>query len=585
VYLWGYKFGRAKDIVDPALKKSRLRQVPGGSYNNKIANIKRPVMDYEYSLSREDFLVPEWDLAEVGRIATAESYFSRAIRAKTALMTKQDPQLVGRNSETLQYIKSRFKQIGISTKVPFELLLWRTANDLIQYSNAMWVKVRQSKLLKGVRGRKVNEKTLDPVVGYFYLSPEMVEFLKPESPNEVVRYRQRIGDKYVDFPASDVVHFTYDKRGGLLIGMPQIIPAISDIELLRKLEENVATLVHKHLFPLFHYVVGTEQQPAKLDMKTGKDEVELVREVIEELPAEGSLFTDHRHKINVLGAEQKALKIEGYLEHFKLRVFAGLAISGIDVGETNTGNKATADSASRAMIDSVKDYQKVLEWQINQYIIQELLQESVLADKLDVLSEENIVTFRYPEIDIESRIKVQTHYLQAWLQNVTTLSETRGFFGLEPMSDKEWEDTYFSKVQKTLVELAAEQKASNQEAQSRGNDNVLRPANQKTKLTGPKKLKNSIPLGKFFDSKDGTFNHSTFYQQLLLSSLDQSLFDETDTYSIITKEHGTLSYILEQKLNDLYRAGLRDEEVFQLTTDAIYKSFIESLLNKGSLNG
>jgi hypothetical protein len=299
----------------PSKNNVTLQYSPGGSM------FKKPTLDYQYSVSRDDFLEPEWDLNEIGKYATGESYFLRSVRIKTALMMKEDYSFVGLNQECLNYIRYRLKQISFSTNIPFEMLMWRTISDLVQYSNAYWVKVRKLGV-KGTRAviRKGKTKPTEPVVAYYYVSPETMTAVKPKQ-GDPVRYKQTIDDDDKYWAAEDVIHFSYDKRGGFLIGMPQVFPAIADIKLLRKLEENVAILIHKHLFPLFHYVVGTETQPAGRDSRTGESEVVVVRKAINEMPAEGSWVTDHRHQIKVMGAENKALRVETYLAHLNLEYF------------------------------------------------------------------------------------------------------------------------------------------------------------------------------------------------------------------------------------------------------------------------
>jgi len=562
----------------------------GATHNLSLDNIPKifsPVRDYEYSGSRTEFLEPEWDLAEIGRLATGESYFARAIRIKTALMLKEGWTLVGKDTDAVDYIRYRIKQIELSTKEPFNLLLWRTASDLIQCSNAFWVKVRKP----GVPGTKTRpikgrEKDLDPVAGYFYLPAETVQFNKRK--NTGVRYYKQVlpdGEEKT-FPAENVVHFTYDKRAGLTIGTPQVISAIDDIKLLRRLEENVSMLVHKHLFPLFHYTVGTMDTPAKKDPKTGLDEVDVVKRIVEEMPPEGVYVSDHRHNIKVVGAENKALRIESYLQHAKQRVFAGLAISPIDVGELGTSNKATSETASRAMIDNVKDYQKLLAEQINFYVITELLLESSLNTDGTVLADDKMVYFQFPEIDIESKIKIETHAMQKWMQNAISHPELRKILGEDPMSDDDWNETYYNKVQKDIVliqsideqsglkssadrkrdkETARTSKSSNPAKKSTSsNDSTIRPANQYGKLTGPNKFKNAL--------KDGYLLDEAVFKDVLLNDINMSYNNReiSRTYKVVLDS-------AQDTMKELHRSGIKKPEIYQAVIEAAAKTFYERI--------
>jgi len=68
-------------------------------------------------------------------------------------------------------------------------------------------------------------------------------------------------------------------------------------------------------------------------MENGEREIDVVRREIELMPSEGGIVTPERHEVNFVGSEGRALRAEGYLSHFKQRVFSGLGMSGVDFGE------------------------------------------------------------------------------------------------------------------------------------------------------------------------------------------------------------------------------------------------------------
>lgn len=537
---------------------------------DKIIRVAKTTFDYEQSSSRSDFLAPEWDFAEIARYAMGESYVARSIAIKSNLMLKQHWDLVGYNPKTLSYIKSRFKQIGITTGEPIELLIHRTVVDLIQYHNAFWVKVRRPEgSVKGTRSRKIANRTipLDPVVAYFYLPTETVHFRK--TAKKVTGYAQVInGETVKEWKAEDVVHFTYDKRGGFMAGTPQLVSVIEDIVVLRALEEDIAKLVHKNLFPVYHYKVGTDAAPAKIDLATGKDEVEKVRDAVELIPRAGALITDHRHDISVIGAENKALRSETYLAHFKLRVLGGLGITPLDVGETDSANKSTSETVSRALIDSVKGYQRMFEWLMNKYVIEELLLESTLAETVMVLDEPNIVYFKFPEIDIESKIKMETHATQLWLNNAITLEEYRQMVSKDPMSEEEWGRTYFNLITRPLEEMKIEMKGEidKEKARMKGIDNKVRPANQYKKLSGPKKFKDSEEINVFWDQDN--FNESKYLDYLKEIAEEFQVFDSYSPIGIIELAK-RYSVEVKQRLDSI-------KEMPLLTQQTILDGYTES---------
>jgi len=173
---------------------------------------------------------------------------------------------------------------------------------------------------------------------------------------------------------------------------------VNDFEGIGQLvrEENIELLIYQTLFPIFQYKVGTETKPAgdiRLADGTVISEVDYVRSQIAMMPSEGGIVTPERHDIEFIGAEGKALKAREYLDYFKTRVLSGLGVSSVDMGEGDTANRATANAMSTSMIDSVKDFQDIIEETINSEVIKELLIESTFS--FDVLDDENIVTLKF----------------------------------------------------------------------------------------------------------------------------------------------------------------------------------------------
>jgi len=472
--------------------------------------VRKSTLDYESSDGSKDYREPEWDFNYISQLATLESYFLRSIRLKTALALKEGYDTVGTLQDAVDYLKMRYRQLAYAMGEPWEQLIARTFADLVQHSNALWVKTRlyEIKGRKRITGTRTDTHEDGPVIAYHYLPIESIVFKKNKQ-GQITFYKQIVIDPVTGrertkiFPAHKVVHFTYDKKGGFSFGFPQVVPAIDDILTLRVLEQNVATMVHRFLFPLFHYMVGTDKQPADKDPRTGQDEVVRVQEEVASMPTQGAFVTDHRHVIKVLGAENKALRAESYLDFFKKRAFSGLSISGLDVGETETANRATSEAVSKLLIDTVKDYQTVFANQFNMYILEPLLDESLLSHKHNFLLEKNCPRFTFPEIDKDAQIKKETHALQLLLSSAITYTEFRQLTGKDPYTTAEWEDTYFALVQRELIREEGAVQLSMQQASNAGQTgakaqgkNTITPSNQhspksSSKLSS-KALKNSL---------------------------------------------------------------------------------------------
>ena len=277
----------------------------------------------------------------------------------------------------------------------------------------------------------------------------------------ILGWRQKLPDgTYKDFKLEDVIHFTIDLREGFIFGTPTVVPVIDVIRALRTIEENIEVLLHQNLFPLFHFKVGTETAPAGYT-EDGTREIEDMETQIQLMPAEGAIVTSERAEITAIGSEGRAIRAEGYLEHFKKRVIAGLGISQVDLGDGDTTNRATANTMSRALIDSVKDIQDSFEAQFDYCVVSELLMESTLGD--DVLEEENMVHLSFAEIDIDSKIEREKHSLEQFQGNAITYDELRSDLSREPIlvpedphdqdlsKYPEWAMTYFKLIEEPLT--------------------------------------------------------------------------------------------------------------------------------------
>jgi hypothetical protein len=412
---------RLKNVSSAKLPISKVRSVPP------------KVLNYAQSRAsgRSSFLVPEYDLVEVGLVEDTDSYCRQAFKKKNGLMFKEGFEYSGANKDTIRYMKTRMAQIARATKIPTIELLKRVAHSLIRVSNAFIVKVRDPKASWGRVRTTPDGKKLKPVAGYFPAAPETMLVELDRETGKTIGWRQMLPDgRYRDFKSEDVIHFTIDRREGFIFGVPTLVPVIDDIRALRQLEENIELLLYQHLFPLFQYKVGTEAHPAGLT-EDGLREIDVVQQQIRLMPLEGGIVTPERHEITAIGSEGRAVRAEGYLDHFKKRVVAGLGISQIDLGDGQTTNRATANTLSRALIDTVKDIQDAFEAQWDAEVTSELLLESTFGD--NILEEENMVYLRFNEIDIQNKIDLEAHNIELFKANGLTYDEFRSELGHEPI--------------------------------------------------------------------------------------------------------------------------------------------------------
>lgn len=419
-----------KTVKKAPAKKAIVKQqqvVKLGRENGKAPNLKNPVSQYGY---RQSFVPAEYNLIEISLIEDGESYVRQAFQKKTSLMFKEGEVYTGLNEQTIGYIKNRIRQIEYVTGIPWRTLLRQTGKELISKSNFFWVKVRKEQH----SGGEIGVKRAKPIAGYFPMGAENV-YVKKDEFGRVVEYEQRLpGDKNRKFKPEDVIHFRCDVKPGFTFGTPKIVPVIPDIQALRRLEENVEILFYQTLFPVFQYKVGTEAKPATtLTLQDGTviDEVSYVRQQIQNMPTEGGIVTPERHSIEYIGANGQIPNYQPVLGYFKSRVLAGLGISSLDIGDSDTANRSTADSLSKALIDSVKDYQSVMEDIINSEVISELLLEGDFG--FDPLIEDNFVALKFKEIDIEEQMKKNVNSQLLYNADLIDINEAREVIGHQPL--------------------------------------------------------------------------------------------------------------------------------------------------------
>jgi hypothetical protein len=436
--------------------------------------------------SRTSFQVAEYNLGEISKVMDIESYVRQAFNKHVELCLKEGYDITSRNEEATNYIKRRMREMAEVSGITFDMLLRSITQNLVAYSNSFLVKVRDFKRSSGMPIKAIAGPSLPPVAAYFPMDPTSIR-VKRDFHGKVLKYWQRIPGNPImpQFIPESVIHIYYDKKEGFAFGTPYIIPVLDDIRSLRRMEENVEMLLSQHLFPLYQYIVGTENAPAEV-YEDGTTEVDIIKQQIEKMPTEGSIVTPERHEIRNLGAEGKALDAANYLKYFERRVLAGLGISDVALGRGDTSNRATATTLDKSMADRCKDFQSVIETFINEYMFKELLYEGgyIIDEK-----EENFVKLKFREIDIDFMLKVQNHSVFKYEHHAITETEMREEISRDPVSDEQRENMYLQVVQEPLTEIETEAAVEVAEAKGVGKAKVLakNPVRKASSSTAKKK--------------------------------------------------------------------------------------------------
>ena len=398
--------------------------------DNPLAQIIKKV-GYAISGGNNDsFQAPAFNLQQVEDAYNTDSYVRQAIDKYNELMFKAGWDIVSRNDKVSEYMDKRLTMLSMAMGQPMDKFLRNISDDLVKYSNVFIVKARKKpKDMPQVKG--VNVKGLGkqkPIAAYFRLPPQTMQ-VKVDKHGTIKKYKQIVGGDEKEFKPEDIIHITYKKPAGRFFGVPMILPALEDVKLLREVEDNVARLIYRHLYPLFVYKIGLD----KPGYEASDDEIETMQQEISDMPTEGGLVVPERHDIEVIGTDGEALDAKEYLEYYERRTFTGLGVSETLMGRGDTSNRSTAETQSTEMRDKVKAFQKVMQDAINYYIIRELLMEGGFDP---LANPDHQAGFQFKEIDMDLKIKQENHTIYKYEHNATTHEEMREGLGMDPVSDE-----------------------------------------------------------------------------------------------------------------------------------------------------
>lgn len=389
---------------------------------------------------------PEYDFDEIQIAQDSDSYLSRALRKKINKLVCAGVEFTGQSPDAVDYIKRRFAEFAHVTGVPLMTFFEQLFADVFRFNNCMVVKVRDRKASSGKVRTTIDGTEVDPVAGLFILPFETLQF-KTKANGDFKKVLQRMpnGERKEFFPR-DLVHFFIGKKPGFAVATPELWPALDDIQLLRRIEENVEELIETNLFPVYHYKVGTDAMPERVTPE-GDTESDVVKRTIEYMPASGVYVSDHRHQIEAIGSEGRALRIDFYLTYFKNRVFAAIGTSSVDMGEGDSANRSTASTLSKGMLLDVEAAAILIKGFFDLKIINELLEEG----GFDPMDQEHRVEIAFGVIDKEEKRAQENHLMQTYQGKIRDMDETRKHLGEKPWRDEQMDRTYYKMFEEPLA--------------------------------------------------------------------------------------------------------------------------------------
>lgn len=498
-------------------------------------------------ISSKDFEEPEYDLDTLRIAYDSDSYIRQGVDKYVDQIFKEGFDFFGKSPDVVDYVKLRLAYMAETTGTPTQQFLIDIAEDVVKYANSIIVKSRMSDQTQLPPGTKVTGLYgAQPVVGYFCLNPSTIKG-KRDKTGMVLGWQQEVdgADKPVSLKKEDVVHVYYKREKGNLFGTSFLIPVIEDVKALRQAEENVLKMMFRHIYPMYHVIVGTEEMP-------GTDaDIAQAENAMNNMDVDGGVITSNRVQIKTI-ASDKVIDSAPLLKYLEERVFTGLGVPAVMFGRGDTSNRSTSDSMASEMSDRISAIQTVIELFINDSIIRELLMEGGYDP---ILNPEHVVEFRFKENDMDRKIKSETHAVYLYEHNSITEDEMRQFLGKDPIAER-------SKMFQTLVTQAnakatakvKSEEAPPGEAGTKETNNKQKPTNQSGTKTSPKKLTNS-------SSDDGL-------EEILKAFKDELLVDSKsalEKFILIDLKDSSMNLCKHKACNDLLHdmsnKEISDEEV------------------------
>lgn len=528
-----------------------------------------------------------YDLAEISRAIDIEAYIGQSVRKHREQILKEGFKVTSVDDDMAAYVVNRLFEISLVTGITTLQVLRDLVLNLVSYHNA-YIVLRRDATRSSGRPIKIYGKTLGPIAGMFIPDPTTIE-CEVDKYGTIRRYRQTIvslegeTEKERVYPVEDVIHITMDKKSGYSYGTPYILPVLDDIRALRKLEELVVILASKEAFPLYHYKIGTEENPAAL-YEDGTSEIDSIEGKIMSLPQQGYLVTSERIEIKVVSRSGSSLDVKPYIEYFEKRVLAGLRLSEVDLGRGGTANRGTSTTINKNMQDAAKDYQAV----VSDILTCKLMLPLLLEGGFDVTFE-NMVSFQFPAIDREEERAHVSHGLSLYEASTIDLDEFRKeYLNKKPMSDEQLSKTARSfalEGDKELTNIAGSFKTvgTGGSGVSKKTSNTVRPANQHGKTTKKKITKNDfsdILLNGIKDIKLNLIEQQDSSKEEINSYLQVSISDLINDCTEATKQDilDNIKLGWGQAVAE-YEAGNKDAEVDidyigNRAIDRFFKNFV-----------
>jgi len=301
------------------------------------------------------FYAPEYDLPTIANAVQLDGLLQRSVNIFVEQILKNGYEITSKNDRLLRHINRRMKEIQQGTGISFYETMNNIGRQLVTYGNCFLIKVRSNAKSRYGNQYRLYGKNHNPIVGLFVADATTMS-VGINKEGHVSNYRQNVKGRVRYWDERDVIHITYNKIPGTLTGMSSIVPVLDDVRALRKLEEEVEILGFQYSIPLYLYKVGTKDQPPAVN------EIESVSATVNNMPSYGMLVVPGHHDITVPTNNNTPVDILAFVNHFKRRIYSGLGVSPIAMGEVECYDEDTltlTESGWKRYTEIDKDVDKI----------------------------------------------------------------------------------------------------------------------------------------------------------------------------------------------------------------------------------
>jgi len=467
------------DIITNAIN-NRMKDISSGNGRKKFtdsngANVTGKIREWfkivKRKLGFDRYYSNPYDFKTLRTAYENEVFVRRAVDHYMESVMRNGYDVVGENEDDVLYIERRFSEMEMVSGVSVADVCRESVCQLLLYGNLIPHLVRNEKASSGTRYRRFDGKEVLPIAAIFVEDARSIKIRNDEKQG-LVYERHYDKDYYIpsgsgiasvyanyaitNFPhiskkstlkAEDVIHLGFHRAPGDVWAAPPFTSVIDDIRTLRLIEENVELIVFQYGHPILHGKVGDKESTGT------KSEVDDLNAKIEAMESNGFIITNNRVELDFINGGE-SVELSKYLEYFKNRVFTGLYMSDISMGESDTGTRSTADYLSKDSVNRTTELQMYIQDMFRKIIKQLLLERGY--NYKEVNRNEHSVELVFPEVDIEAKVKVEEHYTNMFVQNAITIDEARAKMGFKPITDEEMKRTFSQLVTMAQVEKEAE---------------------------------------------------------------------------------------------------------------------------------